>query len=148
MVGPRIHAISLIFCDERVPWKHDDFSCIEHYGLMWCAGYGTGTAAENVAPNTERQVLFRTGEGDYVGYRIPSLLVTNTPQTVLVFAEARQAFDGFGVPSPDGVVTEIVMRRSVNGDRTWSKRQVVINSENVTTANPCAVLDRQAGTVF
>ena len=116
--------------------------------LLWCAGNGAATAAENAAPTLHRQVLFRAGEGNYGGYRIPSLLVTKTPQTVLVFAEARQALDGFGVPFPDRAVTEIVMRRSVDGGRTWSKRRVVVPSKKVTTGNPCAVLDRQTGTVF
>ena len=116
--------------------------------LLWCAGNGAATAAENAAPTLQRQVLFRAGEGNYGGYRIPSLLVTKTPQTVLAFAEARQALDGFGVPFPDRAVTEIVMRRSVDGGRTWSKRRVVVPSKKVTTGNPCAVLDRQTGTVF
>ena len=108
----------------------------------------TAAAAEKGTPLMEQQVLFKSGEDGYGGYRIPSLLVTSTPGTVLVFAEARQALDGHGIPFPDCAETEIVMRRSVDGGRTWSKGRVVVESESVTTGNPCAVLDRDTGTIF
>ena len=105
-------------------------------------------AADEKRPFLERQILFKAGEAHYGGYRIPSVVETANPGTVLVFAEARQALDGFGVPFPDHAVTEILMRRSVDHGRTWSKQRVVVKSADVTTGNPCAVLDRQSGTVF
>ena len=146
-VGLRFRPFRLLLVVSRL-WGSKMIRLLGLVSLLWCAGYGAGIAAEKTAPSMQHQVLFRAGEGDYGGYRIPSLLVTNTPQTVLVFAEAREALDGFGVPFPDRAVTEIVMRRSVDGGHTWSERQVVVKSENVTTGNPCAVLDRQTGTIF
>ncbi len=92
--------------------------------------------------NFQEQVLFTAGEGGYTLFRIPSLLVTSTPGVVLAFAEGRITGTG------DNSVTEIVMRRSVDGGRTWSEKQVVVESQAVTTGNPCAVFDRDTGTCF
>jgi sialidase-1 len=99
-------------------------------------------------PVFEQQVLFRSGDGGYGGFRIPCVLATNTPNTVLVFCEARQAKAGFGIPFPDQAETEIVMRRSDDGGRKWSDYEVVIESAGVTTGNPCTLLDRETGAVF
>jgi len=71
-------------------------------------------AADEDRPFLERQVLFKSGEVHYGSYRIPSVVETANPGTVLVFTEARQALDGFGVPFPDRAATKILMRRSVD----------------------------------
>ena len=47
----------------------------------------------DTANGIEKQVLFRAGEDGYSGYRIPSLLATPRPGTVLAFAEARRLGD-------------------------------------------------------
>jgi len=105
------------------------------------------SAAIAEEPFMEQQVLFRAGEDGYGGYRIPCVLVTSKPGTVLVFAEARQALDGFGVPFPDHAVTEIVMRRSTDHGRTWSRQRVIVESGGATTGNPCAAFERGTCTV-
>ena len=116
--------------------------CLSLFVLLTTA---TATvAAGEDRPFLERQVLFKAGDAHYGGYRIPSVVETANPGTVLAFAEARQALDGFGVPFPDRAVTEILMRRSVDNGRTWSKQRVVVNSADVTTGNPCAVLWHRA----
>ncbi len=94
-------------------------------------------------PFMQHQVLVRAGQDGYGGYRIPCVLTTSKPGTVLVFAEARQALDGFGVPFPDHAVTEIVMRRSTDHGRTWSKQRVVAESGDVTTGSRHTSLSRK-----
>jgi sialidase-1 len=73
------------------------------------------------------QLLWKTGEGNYKGYRIPSVVVS-TKGTVLAFAEGRN--DG-----GDSGDIDLVLRRSGNSGRTWGPEIVVWNEGLNTCGN-------------
>ncbi len=86
------------------------------------------------------QVLWRTGEGTYKGYRIPSVIVTKKG-TVLAFAEGRN--DG-----GDSGNIDLVMRRSVDHGNSWGPEIVVWNEGLNSCGNPCPVVDEETGRIW
>jgi sialidase-1 len=96
--------------------------------------------AEPATPPTGKP-LFISGQGGYHTYRIPALAVT-TRGTVLAFAEGRKNSRG------DSGDIDLLLRCSTDHGETWSPTQVVWNDGANTCGNPCAVVDRQTGTVW
>ena len=88
----------------------------------------------------KEMVLWKTGEGNYKGYRIPSLLLTKKG-TLLAFAEGRNA----GGDSGD---IDIVLKRSTDNGNTWKDEQIVWNDSLNTCGNPCPVQDAQTGRIW
>ncbi|MEX0724641.1 MAG: sialidase family protein [Planctomycetaceae bacterium] len=95
----------------------------------------------NQQPVFEEQTLFRSGHGGYHCYRIPALLVTKKG-TVLAIAEGRK--DNCN----DQTNVDLLLRRSEDGGRTWSKQEVVADDGEHTMGNPCLVQDRETGTIW
>lgn len=91
--------------------------------------------------STQRSVLFRAGERAYHCYRIPALLVTGKG-TVLAFCEARK-----NSCSDHGDI-DLVLKRSVDGGKTWSGMQIVADDGGHTMGNPCPVQDRSTGVIW
>jgi sialidase-1 len=85
--------------------------------------------------------VYRAGEAGYHTFRIPSVIATHAG-TLLAFAEGRRAGAG------DAGDIDLVVKRSPDGGRTWSGLQVVGDSGPNTFGNPCAVVDRDTGTVW
>ena len=70
------------------------------------------------AQEVRRMKVFVSGRGGYHTYRIPA--VVRTPKgTVLAFCEGRKGGRG------DAGDIDIVLRRSTDGGKTFSDRQVV-----------------------
>lgn len=86
------------------------------------------------------QLLWKTGEGNYKGYRIPSVVVS-TKGTVLAFAEGRN--DG-----GDSGDIDLLMRRSGNNGKSWGPEIVVWNEGLNTCGNPCPVVDENTGRIW
>ena len=63
----------------------------------------------------EKTVLFERHSGGYMLYRIPGIVVTRAG-TVLAYAEARKS------DRSDWHASDIILRRSTDGGRTWSGR--------------------------
>ena len=84
--------------------------------------------------------VFIADEGGYPIYRIPSLVVARSG-AVLAFAEGRAT-------RSDHAENDIVLRRSVDGGRTWSAVQVVAEDGANCLNNPCAVVLRESGRVL
>ena len=85
--------------------------------------------------------LFVSGQGGYDTYRIPSIVVT-TKGTVLAFCEGRKNSKG------DAGDIDLLVRRSVDDGKNWSKTTVLWNDKGNTCGNPCAVVDEITGDIF
>lgn len=84
--------------------------------------------------------VYRAGADGYFSYRIPALL--RTPKgTLLAFAEARK-----NSPSDSGDI-DMVVKRSTDGGKSWSKQELVADKGVDTIGNPCPVMDRRTGTI-
>lgn len=84
--------------------------------------------------------LFISGEDGYRTYRIPALVTTKTG-VVLAFCEGRKAGSG------DTGNIDLLLKRSTDSGRTWSKQQVIWNDTTNTCGNPAPVVDRETGVV-
>jgi len=105
-----------------------------------CVRFGSGASAEDL-PHVD---VFVSGSGGYHTYRIPSLLVTGKG-TLLAFCEGRKTDRG------DHGDLDLMLRRSTDGGKSWSKQQIVYEEggdEKITIGNPCPVLDERTGRVW
>jgi sialidase-1 len=95
------------------------------------------------ATGSERwqQDVFVAGQGGYHTYRIPSLIVT-TNGTLLAFCEGRK-----NSRSDTGDI-DLLLKRSVDGGKTWSAQRVVWDDGPNTCGNPCPVVDEHTGTIW
>ena len=84
---------------------------------------------------------FAGGKDGYHTYRIPALAVTGKG-TVLAFCEGRKSSWG------DSGDIDLLVKRSTDGGKAWSKQQVVWDDGSNCCGNPCAVVDRENGTIF
>jgi sialidase-1 len=98
-------------------------------------------AAPARAAGPEQAPVFRSGQGGYHTYRIPSLLVTSKG-TLLAFCEGRKNSSG------DSGDIDLLLKRSLDGGKTWAKTQIVWDDGGNTCGNPCPVLDARTGTVW
>lgn len=85
--------------------------------------------------------LFKAGEDDYKCYRIPAI-VTTTKGTLLAFAEARKNNCG------DAGNIDLVVKRSIDGGKTWSKMSIVWDDADNTCGNPAPVVDKKTGNII
>ena len=104
------------------------------------------SGCRTVAPPTgfivlDQQDIFVAGENGYHTFRIPALVATKQG-TVLAFCEGRKHG---GADSGD---IDMVLRRSADGGRTWGPIQVIADDGPNTFGNPCAVVDRDTGTIW
>ncbi len=93
------------------------------------------------APAVDQIPVFIVGQDGYHTYRIPSVIVTSKG-TVLAFCEGRKSGRG------DTGDIDLLLKRSSDGGRTWSKAQVVWDEGENVCGNPCPVIDRDTGTIW
>jgi len=91
------------------------------------------------AKTLSQKPLFVQGVGGYNNYRIPSLLTTNAG-TLLAFCEGREGGDSSDI--------DLLMRRSEDGGKTWSRKQVVWDQGRNVCGNPCPVQDQDTGVIW
>jgi sialidase-1 len=106
--------------------------------------HSAGRKAEQASaaiPEPVQTDLFIGGEGGYHTYRIPAL-VTTPKGTLLAFVEGRKD------SGSDHGHNEILMRRSLDGGRTWTPMQLVKRDGTNALNNPTAVVDRDTGTIW
>ncbi|MBN1997337.1 exo-alpha-sialidase [candidate division KSB1 bacterium] len=92
-------------------------------------------------PYLEQNTVFTSGIDGYSTYRIPSLLVTRQG-TVLAFCEGRK----FG--QHDSGDVDLLVKRSLDGGRTWIAHSVVWDDSTNTCGNPCPVIDLNTGRII
>ncbi len=97
------------------------------------------------APGIKPVWLFEKGMQDGRGYRIPSMITFKDDKDrdiVLAFAESRkdEMFDWGDI--------DLVLRRSVDGGKTWGPVQVLLDAGKHTAGNPCPVFDRDTKTLW
>lgn len=85
--------------------------------------------------------VFVSGTDGYHTYRIPSLMVTDK-KTLLAFCEGRKKGRG------DSGDIDLLLKRSFDGGKTWSKQQIVWDDASNTCGNPCPVQDLETGTIW
>lgn len=94
----------------------------------WLPSLACGSTPEQVP-------LFVSGEGGYHTYRIPALAV-NARGVVLAFCEGRKTS-----ARDDGDI-DLLVRRSLDGGRTWQAVQLVYEEggeQPITIGNPCPI---------
>lgn len=84
--------------------------------------------------------VFVGGEDGYHAYRIPSV-ITTLKGTLLAFCEGRR--DDIRDQSP----TDMVLKRSFDGGRTWQPLQRVVKAVPDAAMDPCPVVDRSTGAI-
>ena len=85
--------------------------------------------AKSEIPGPEQTDLFVGGQGRYHTIRIPAL-ITTPKGTVLAFAEGRK--DNAADHGPH----DIVLRRSLDGGKTWAPMQVIVNDGTQCAKQP------------
>lgn len=98
------------------------------------------SAALVQAADPEQIPLFVPGEGGYHTYRIPALIVSKKG-TLLAFCEGRK-----NGRSDTGDI-DLLLKRSFDGGKTWTKTQIVWDDADNTCGNPCPVIDAKTGAV-
>jgi sialidase-1 len=85
--------------------------------------------------------VFVSGTDGYHTYRIPALLVTPKGD-LLAFCEGRK-----NSRSDTGDI-DLLVKRSVDGGKTWSRPQIVWDDGPNTCGNPCPVVDQRTGVIW
>jgi len=85
--------------------------------------------------------VWRKGEDGVDTYRIPALVAAQNGD-LLAFAEARH-----GNSSDTGDI-DLVMKRSSDGGRTWSKQRTLWDDAKNTCGNPCPVVVSSTGAIL
>ncbi len=90
--------------------------------------------------------VYVSGRDGYRAFRIPAI-ATAADGTLLAFAEARK--HNLGDPGMEDNDINLVLKRSADGGRTWSRMMMIEDpGEKWSAANPAALLDRRSGRVW
>ncbi len=89
----------------------------------------------------ELNYIYKSGEEGYQCFRIPAI-VTTANGTVLAFCEGRKN------NCADAGDIDLVLKRSEDGGKTWSKLQVVWDDGENTCGNPAPVIERKSGAII
>ncbi len=92
-------------------------------------------------PELEQVEVFQAGEGGYHTYRIPAIVATKNG-TLLAFCEGRRS------SGSDTGDIDLLVKRSFDKGRTWSKMAVVADLGADTVGNPAPVVDRKTGAIL
>lgn len=107
---------------------------------LWLSFYGA-LGAVSVVGEVEKRTIWVAGEGGYHTYRIPSLIETPNG-SLLAFCEGRKGGRG------DAGDIDLLLKRSMDGGRTWSRSSVLWDDGKNTCGNPCPVIDQATGIVW
>lgn len=91
--------------------------------------------------DVDHEVLFEVDEEEGRGYRIPAMLALPN-DTILAFCESRAD------PLLDWGDIDLVMKRSTDDGKSWSKIKVLVDKGDHTAGNPCPVYDENNNMVW
>ena len=106
---------------------------------LLCAGAAAIVAAARV--QLTQTEVFRSGEGGYQTYRIPAL-ITSRKGTLLAFCEGRPQSRG------DSGDIDLLLKRSFDQGKTWTKTQVIADFGADTIGNPAPVVEQKTGSIL
>lgn len=112
--------------------------------IAWAGGLIASVLGGGAPAQHETSDVFISGIDGYHTYRIPSLLVSRRG-TLLAFCEGRKD------DRRDHGDIDLLIKRSSDGGRTWSKSQIVYEeggTAKITIGNPCPVIDAATGTIW
>ena len=92
-------------------------------------------------PLFEEIDLFTSGTEGYDTYRIPAFITTKTG-TLLAFCEGRKD------SQQDSGDIDLLLKRSGDGGKTWSKQTLIWDDGENVCGNPCPVVDQETGTIW
>ena len=98
---------------------------------------GALEAAAPAVATLEKVDLFEAGKEGYALYRIPGIVVTKAG-TVLAYCEARRT------GKSDWDTIDILLRRSMDGGKTWGARAKIADVPGPKTKNPVALAQKLA----
>lgn len=91
-------------------------------------------------PGSVLSYVFQQGGDGYSCFRIPAIVMTKSG-TLLAFAEGRKTGCG------DEGDIDLVLKRSLDTGKTWSKLSVVWSDAENTCGNPVPIVDRNTGKI-
>lgn len=98
-------------------------------------GNPTPVPPEEEVPSSEFNYIYNQGTDDFELYRIPAI-VKSKSNTLLAFAEARKARS-----NGDSGDIDLVVKRSSDNGKTWSKQITIWNDGQNTCGNPVPIVD-------
>jgi sialidase-1 len=110
--------------------------------LLWIIASLLSAASFQVIQKDDTVIkvdLWTQADTSYTNFRIPALIVTKE-NTLLAFAEGREAGDTGDI--------DILVKRSKDNGKTWSKEIVVWDDGGNTCGNPTPVIDRETGRII
>jgi len=113
---------------------------ITHLLLVCMAWFCVINADRISAAEIEKTIVFESGKDGYHTYRIPAVIRTKTG-TLLAFCEGRK--NGRG----DSGDIDLLVKRSHDQGKTWSKAVIVWDDAENTCGNPCPVIDQATGRI-
>src|SRR6202789_1115179 len=108
-------------------------------GLLLLISSAACLAAPAPSEQFESTNLWNAGVAGYQTYRIPGIVVSKRG-VVIAYTSARRTLE-----LGDWSNIDIVLRRSVDGGRTWEPSRRIAGDSHGTTDNPVAIVDRQTG---
>ena len=90
----------------------------------------------------EQTDVFVAGQDGVFEYRIPGIIISNQG-TLIAFCDARMRKEG---DPPNDI--DLVMKRSVDGGRTWGPLRTLVDNGPGAAADSCGFVDRQTGTLW
>ena len=98
-------------------------------------GNPTPVPPEEEVPSSEFNYIYNQGTDGFEVYRIPAI-VKSKSNTLLAFAEARKARS-----NGDSGDIDLVVKRSSDNGKTWSKQITIWNDGQNTCGNPVPIVD-------
>jgi len=130
-------------------WKNKDLSALKgktirlKFYLKNAKLYAFQIRSQSGNTNQNKTVsipVWQNSDPSYDNFRIPSIIVTQKG-TVLAFAEGRSN-------DSDGGDIDLLVKRSTDNGKTWSKQLVVWDDKDNTCGNPCPVIDKTTGRII